>query len=162
TAAIPMRERDQWGWTGIRSPGRPRAPFVKPFPLTRPFGAPFPHVRPFPAPPVRPSTRPSRSPSTRPVFRPLVRPFARPFLCRRRRRGGLAPPGRQDGRIRRCMEDVLDLNPILILPRWVQVRGLGEGLESFVPSAQFLQDLGPARPRPLERRIGLEEPVEMF
>src|SRR2546425_4623417 len=80
TAAMPIRERDQCGWTGIRSPGRPRAPFVKPFPLTRPFVAPFPNVRPFTAPVVRPFTRPSRSPFTRPFVRPLVRPFVRPFV----------------------------------------------------------------------------------
>src|SRR5256885_6101277 len=48
TAAIPITERDQWGWGGFPGvPWRPRRPFVDPLPLTRPVVAAGPTVGPF-------------------------------------------------------------------------------------------------------------------
>src|SRR5205823_11636111 len=87
TAAMPVTDRDQWGWAGIRGAAGPlRRPFVNPFPLTSPFVAPRPNVRPLTRPsdtPLnRPFVRPLPLPFVRPLTRPLVRPLVYPAVAR--------------------------------------------------------------------------------
>src|SRR5207253_2883379 len=161
TAAIPITERDQCGWDGILGvPCRPRRPFVNPFPLTRPFVAPRPNVRPFTAPVVSPFTRPSASPLTRPFVRPFVRPlrvpFTRPFVRPAPVGPGVASPFE-------CRpEDVLDLQPVPILSRGIQLRRLCEGFGRLLRAAQFVEDFRPVRPGPFEGGIRFQKSVVVF
>ena len=77
TAAIPARDRAHSRPADGRAPaGRPRRPFVNPFPFTRPFVRPSPRARPDISPFTRP--RPFVSPFVAPL--PFVNPFMRPFV----------------------------------------------------------------------------------
>ena len=75
-------------------------------------------------------------------------------------RGGRLPPSSGQGRrIGRGAKDVLDLQTVLFVFRWVQVRGFPQGIRGFGGSAQLLEDLRAVHPGALQRRVGVEEAV---
>ena len=60
--------------------------------------------------------------------------------CGRRR---LRPTRRDDGRVLGRSEDILDLEPIVILPCGIQLRRFGEGLRRLPSATHFVEDLRP-------------------
>src|SRR5437667_243669 len=81
---------------------------------------------------------------------------------RGRGRRGLGPPRGDDRGVFRRPEDVLDLQPVPILPRGIQLRRLCEGFGRLLRAAQFVEDFRPVRPGPFEGGIRFQKSVVVF